>query len=85
MKILLSGLAVLSLAATLAPASAGQREEGKHAAAADKRVCKSSARTGSLVRRTRVCLTKREWAETEERSQSVGRSMQDQLFIPPSS
>ncbi|MEZ0496632.1 hypothetical protein ACAX61_10060 [Sphingomonas sp. IW22] len=85
MNILLPGLAALSLVVGIAPAAAGQKDEDNRSAPVEKRVCKSSPRTGSLVRRTRVCLTKREWAETEERSQSVGRSMQDQLFIPPSS
>jgi periplasmic protein TonB len=42
----------------------------------DKIICKSQVKTGSLVARTRQCLTRRQWIQATEEAQQLGRDLQ---------
>ena len=39
-------------------------------------ICKKTTKTGSLVRQKRVCLTSKQWDDTQRQGQELGRSMQ---------
>jgi hypothetical protein len=38
-------------------------------------ICKKTTKTGSLVRQKRVCLTPKQWDDTQRQGQELGRSM----------
>jgi hypothetical protein len=42
-------------------------------------VCKKVAETGSLVKKTKVCLTREQWEGSATRHQDYGRDLQDTL------
>lgn len=50
--------------------------EAPKTAAAEKRICKRAAETGSFVKGKKVCLTRREWDRASEKGQEQGREMQ---------
>jgi TonB family protein len=61
------------------PASAAQSAPPVHVAAAqlpEKKICKRSARTGSLVSVERTCMTKREWQRASDDSKEFWEELQ---------
>ena len=66
-------LAQLTAAPTAAPAAAGT------APAAEKKVCRRFAETGSFVRKTKICRTQAEWRQVEENARETGREMQARI------
>jgi hypothetical protein len=72
-------IAALAVGATGAAASAqgtqqaqGAQEEAKE----EKKVCRTDRSTGSLTRRTRVCMTAAEWREVNARTYKGVSEMQ---------
>ncbi len=49
----------------------------------EKMICRSTLETGSLVRKTKVCLTRKQWQESAERNQDYGRDLQETLRTRP--
>ena len=77
---------ILALGAGMfaAPAIAGDNTASKTAVAAgatadpmDQVVCKSSLETGSLVRQTKRCYTRRQWNKLGESARRGGRNLQE--------
>lgn len=75
------GLAGLSAFLLMSPAvtTAQQQEEqavSQKSGESEELICKKTAKTGSLVRQKRVCLTSKQWDDTQRQGQELGRSMQ---------
>jgi hypothetical protein len=75
------GLTVLSALLLLSPtvATAQQQEEQavtQKSSENEALICKKTTKTGSLVRQKRVCLTSKQWDDTQRQGQELGRSMQ---------
>ena len=74
MKSILVGVAVAmampSVAAYAQEATANQEP------APERKICRTEKMTGSLTRRTRICLTEREWRELNARTQRGVSRMQ---------
>lgn len=51
-----------------AGSSAGGDAEAEAEVAAEKKICRSEKATGSLTRRTRICLTATQWREIQDRT-----------------
>jgi hypothetical protein len=49
----------------------------------EKMICKKVAETGSLVRRTKVCLTRDQWNRSASRGQEYSRDLQENLRTRP--
>jgi hypothetical protein len=65
--------AAVALAVTGAAASAQETAEAAETQeaqqeATDKRICRTTKMTGSLTRRTRICMTESEWRELANRT-----------------
>jgi hypothetical protein len=56
------------LAVTIAPASVAAQEESGEPAKPEKKICRTEKMTGSLTRRTRICLTEAQWREVNSRT-----------------
>ena len=67
-------LAILSSAilvfATAATAAAPPEQPAAPADKPEKKICRTEKATGSLTRRTRICLTEAEWREVHTRTRS---------------
>lgn len=48
-------------------------------AESQKVICKKVAETGSLVKRTKVCLTRDQWNRSAENHRRYGEQLQDEL------
>jgi hypothetical protein len=77
-----SGLRIWRIAVPLlllaVPAAAPALQAATDASKA-KLVCKKVAETGSLVKKTKVCLTREQWEGSATRHQDYGRDLQDTL------
>ena len=60
------GVAALAMAVTGVAAAA---QDAEPEAAQEKKICRTSKMTGSLTRRTRICMTEAEWRELNARTQ----------------
>jgi hypothetical protein len=83
---MLSGLSVGRLAIPLLlmslPAAAPALQAATDASK-EKLVCKKIAETGSLVKKTKVCLTREQWEGSATRHQDYGRDLQESLRAKP--
>ena len=79
MKISIVALAML-VATTGVSASAQEAPETQAVPEApkDKKVCRNEKMTGSLTRRTRICLTEAQWREVNSRTYKGVSEMQNQ-------
>ena len=74
--------ATIVMAATSIAASAQETQSGQAAtdtgtqAQDEKKICHTEKATGSLTRRTRVCLTAAQWREVQSRTYNGVREMQ---------
>lgn len=68
--VLLVSLQVSTAPTPVSPTTAVQPE---------KRICRSSADTGSFVRKTKTCRTRAEWRRIEDNAQETGRGLQQSL------
>ena len=59
------GVAALAMAVTGVAAAA---QDAEPEAAQEKKICRTSKMTGSLTRRTRICMTEAEWRELANRT-----------------
>lgn len=48
-------------------------------AAAEKKICRSRAETGSFVRKNKTCLTRAEWQRVEEENREAVREVQNRV------
>jgi hypothetical protein len=60
--------AVLALAATGATAKTDGNKGQAAEAAKEKKICKTGKTTGSLTRRTRICMTEAQWRELSDQT-----------------
>jgi len=66
-------VAAIALAVTGVAASA---QEAEQAPAEERKICRSTKMTGSLTRRTRICLTEAQWRELNDRTRKGVSEMQ---------
>ena len=81
MRTLLAGAALVAASATIAAAPAEQpvsdgASDAAGDAAAEKKICRTEKATGSLTRRTRICLTAAQWREVNDRTRRGMGEMQ---------
>ena len=74
MKVVLVA-AAMALAVTGIAASA---QEAQDEAPPEKKICRTERATGSLTRRTRICLTEAQWREVNSRTHKGVSEMQGQ-------
>lgn len=67
-------LKLILVTALASPAAYAQEDEADNL---DKVVCKRVTETGSLVKKKKVCLTKRQWNKVAENGRSMGQGMQE--------
>ena len=73
-------LIALSVAGLAAPAFAAEpAAQPAPPAAEEKKVCKRVTETGSLVRKTKVCLTRAQWQKSADGHRGYAQDMQDAL------
>ena len=60
--------AALLIASTGAMAAAPQEQPAQDPAQQEKKICRTERATGSLTRRTRICMTSAEWRELNART-----------------
>ena len=64
--------AAMLVVATSAPAAPPQEQPAgqatQQAAQAERKICRTEKATGSLTRRTRICLTAAQWREVHDRT-----------------
>jgi len=65
MKSILAGVALAMAITGVAAAADEPQEEAKP----EKKICRTERMTGSLTRRTRICLTEAQWRELNSRTQ----------------
>lgn len=73
------GFAALFFASPMATAETQQQEPTTSRSSnsdAERRICKNTSKTGSHVRQKRVCLTAKQWDDTQRQGQEIGQSMQ---------
>jgi hypothetical protein len=75
MKVCLWAAAAL-MAATSVAASAQEAQDQQQAPQEEKKVCRTDRATGSLTRRTRICMTAAQWRELNSRTQKGVGEMQ---------
>jgi hypothetical protein len=68
------GLVLLAAGAAQAAETEASKAQG------EKRVCKSVAETGSLVKKTKVCLSQAEWQRSGDKHRDYGRDLQQKLM-----
>ncbi len=78
----LGALMGLSLLAMPGAASAMQAKTAEKQP--DKMVCKKVGETGSLVKKTKVCLTRSQWERSATRGSEYSRELQEGLRGRPS-
>jgi len=79
-----TALAVGGIAATGTMAAAPAAEaEADEASQKEKKICRVSKMTGSLTRRTRICLTEAEWRELAARTNRGVGEMQNSASGSP--
>ena len=59
---------MLSFSLVGAPVAAQEAEPAQDAAKAEKKICRTSKMTGSLTRRSRICLTEAQWRDLNART-----------------
>ena len=70
-SILMAAILLTATGASAAPpaeAGASEATNTQAAAADDKKICRTERATGSLTRRTRVCLTAAQWREVNSKT-----------------
>lgn len=79
--LLVAALAVCAVPALAAePAKSMVEPQNTGASAESQKVlCKKIAETGSLVKRTKVCLTRAQWNRSAENNRRYGEQLQDDL------
>ena len=65
MKATIIAAAALAMTLTGMPAAAQEQEDP---AKQEKKICRTEKMTGSLTRRTRICLTATQWREVNDRT-----------------
>lgn len=75
--------AFLSISLLAAPIPAFAQSANASGKPAEKMICKKVAETGSLVKKTKVCLTRDQWNRAATRGQEYGREMQEGLRSSP--
>jgi len=65
---------IVALAVILATTGAAAADPQPDPQQSEKKICRTEKATGSLTRRTRICLTEAQWRELNARTQ---RSMQE--------
>ncbi|MBO9519256.1 MAG: hypothetical protein J7493_14425 [Porphyrobacter sp.] len=68
MKASLFGGAAILLLTSSAMAQEPQQQAASDAASQEKKICKTEKMTGSLTRSRRICLTRAEWQELQNRT-----------------
>ena len=76
-------LIALSIASLGAPAFAADQAAQPAAPAEEKKVCKRIADSASLVRKTKVCLTRAQWKHSADGHRGYAQEMQDALRTRP--
>lgn len=69
-------VAAALFAATSVAASAEEAATSQQAPQEEKKICRTDRATGSLTRRTRVCMTAAQWRELNSRTQKGVGEMQ---------
>lgn len=73
MKARILGAALLVVAAGVlaaAPAEQPAQQSAQQATQPEKKICRTERATGSLTRRTRICLTAAQWREVNNRTRN---------------
>ena len=68
----------IPVSSVIAAAPAAQEEPQR-----EKKICRSQKMTGSLTRRTRICLTEAEWRELNDRTRRGVNEMQNSASGAP--
>ena len=68
MKRILGAAIVATAAGTLA--APPQEQPVQQAAQPERKICRTEKATGSLTRRTRICLTEAQWREVHDRTKT---------------
>jgi hypothetical protein len=76
-------VALLPSAFLMPPAVLAQSGSKASSADSEKLVCRKVAETGSLVKKTKVCLTRAQWSRSSENHQKYGEELQDGLRTRP--
>ena len=76
-------LIALSMVGVAAPALAAEPNSQPAAPAEEKKVCKRIADSASLVRKTKVCLTRAQWKHSADGHRGYAQEMQDALRTRP--
>jgi hypothetical protein len=80
-SILMAAILLTATGASAAPpaeAGASEATNTQAAAADDKKICRTERATGSLTRRTRVCMTAAQWRDVNARTMRGVSEMQGQ-------
>ena len=75
--------ALLGAALLAAPSGALGQAANSTGSPPEKMICKKVAETGSLVRKTKVCLTRDQWNRSATRGQEYSRELQETLRTRP--
>ena len=66
-----------------APASAAETAAKAEASGKDRFVCRKLEETGSLVKKTKVCLTREQWTRSSENHEKHARDLADGVRTKP--
>ena len=69
-RILGAALLVAAVGALAAPPQEQPAARSAEAAQPEKKICRTERATGSLTRRTRICLTAAQWREVNDRTRT---------------
>ena len=72
MKTSIVAAAALMAVTGVAASAQDAQEEGSE----EKKICRTSKMTGSLTRRSRICLTEAQWRELEDRTRTGVNDLQ---------
>jgi hypothetical protein len=72
-------IAISALALGSASAAVAAQQSGSETAEAPKLICKKSLETGSLVKKTKVCLTREQWARSARGNEQYARELAEDL------
>ena len=72
---LVIGLALLGMAGVQAPQHPAPTPQGGATPAAERKICKRSAPSGSLIETRRECHTRQEWDQIAQNARATGQDM----------
>ena len=74
---------MLTAIITFAALAASPGQSADAPAAPEKKICKKTVDTGSLVRGRKICRTRAEWAKSARTAREEAEKMQDRGLIQP--